>query len=82
MTTATIHSDRWELAQVLARIANTAPRKSPKPILQSVRIGVNGSVTLSATDLDRYHTETMDHAMSAGNCGRHKQQGQGGHNRN
>ena len=56
--TATVTMDRRQLAAILARINDTAPNKSPKAVLTNVRISVNGQVTFSANDLERYHVET------------------------
>lgn len=62
MSTTTFIIPRRQLADILARIADTTPTRSLKPILQDVKIsGVyDGKVSFYATDLERYHTETCE----------------------
>ncbi|MCH2113407.1 MAG: DNA polymerase III subunit beta [Pirellulales bacterium] len=59
-----ISCDREQLLQAFQTVASVAPARSPKPILQNVKLEVSeeGAV-LSATDLEvgiRYHVEGVD----------------------
>lgn len=62
MSTTTFTIPRRQLADILARIADTTPTRSPKPILQDVKISVtdDGKVSFYATDLERFHMETFE----------------------
>ena len=55
--TATVTMDRRQLAAILARINDTAPRCHPTVVLQNVLIRVSDQVTFTANSLERYHVE-------------------------
>ena len=51
LATATIK--RVELARALQRLADTAPKRSPKPILTNAKLSINGDFHIDATDCER-----------------------------
>jgi DNA polymerase-3 subunit beta len=52
--------DRLSFKRALQRLADTAPKKSPKSVLESVKVCVNGHCQLSATDLEQWHDEYLE----------------------
>jgi len=52
--------DRLSLKRALQRLATTAPRRSAKTVLSSVKISINGYCELSACDLEQWHDERLE----------------------
>lgn len=56
---ATFTANRLELSRAMMRLSNTIRTKSFKPILQNVKVSVNGHVRLSGTDCEQAHIEEI-----------------------
>jgi DNA polymerase-3 subunit beta len=63
----TITLSRRQLSAALSRLNTTAPRKSPREILQNARLSLSDRFELAATDIDRQHTERVEPYNVAGN---------------
>jgi DNA polymerase-3 subunit beta len=63
----TITLSRRQFAAALSRLNRTAPRRSPKAILQNARLSLSDRLELGATDMERCHTERVEPYEIAGN---------------
>jgi DNA polymerase III sliding clamp (beta) subunit (PCNA family) len=68
MSTSTVTMPRRELAAALSRLNATAPRKSPKEILQFARLSFSDRFELAATDIERQHTERVNVYSATGDA--------------
>lgn len=57
--TATITAPLSTIRQAAARLVDTAPLRSPQPVLRNVRLYCDGAVSLSSTDTERSHVENI-----------------------
>lgn len=56
---ATFTTTRKELNATLSRLSATVPARSPKEILQNVKLAINGAVEFSGTDMEGQATEIV-----------------------